>query len=193
MGRGGSPRRAPRRRRRGPDPNWRSLDLARRARRQPRGDRVTEPEQAPCRSIRGQRVYGVAVQPQPSGAREVLLDEVTPNGHGQVVAILAVPRHLLDREAILAPRENRSTEQELQWDAAVVQRVYVFGRGNLEVIRALQGQIHLSGAGESLHHGGGVLPQERVLRGGPAFAWAEQVQQACGFGVGVTAAHRVDA
>ncbi len=99
----------------------------------------------------------------------------------------------MDREAILATREHRSAEQELQWDAAVAQRMHVLGRRDLEVIRALQGQIHLSGAGESLHHRGGVQPQERVLRRGPAFAWAEQVQQAGSFVVGVAASHRVDA
>ena len=69
----------------------------------------------------------------------------------------------------------------------------VLGRGDFEVVGAFQREIDLGGPAEAGHHGGGVLPQEGVLRRAPAFARPEQVDQSVGLGVGVSAPQRIDA
>jgi hypothetical protein len=123
----------------------------------------------------------------------VLRDQIAPHRHRHVVVVFAIPRHLLDREAARPLHENRSTEQELQRNRAIPQRMEILRGGDLEVIRARQRHPDFGVVGESGHHRGGVLPEEGALRGGPALARPEQVDQALRLGVGIPAPQRVNA
>src|SRR5262249_1641808 len=112
-----NPRRAPRRRRRGCGPS--STSWKKSSRRLPigiqqRGDRVIEVEQPLRRFVAGQRRDGGVAPSHPPGVRIVLGDQVAPGRDGHVVATLAVPGHLLNREAAFGLDEYGSAEQELE-------------------------------------------------------------------------------
>src|SRR6185295_7612029 len=105
-----------------------------------RGHRVIEVQQAARRLVGGQRRDRVMPQPHPPAVRVVLLDQITPYRDRQVVLVLAVPGDLLHGEPALSPGEYRSAEKELQRNAAVTQSVQIFGRSDLEVVGALEGE-----------------------------------------------------
>ena len=153
---------------------------------------MVEVEQPLRRLVGGQRRYGFVAQPHPTGVRIVLRDQLLPDRNRHVIAILAVPRHLLHGETAFGLDENRSAEKELERQRTFAQRVQVLGGGDLEVVGAIQRKGHRRVAGEARHHRGAMLPEERALGLGPAFAGPEQVEQPGGFGVGVGTPQRLD-
>ena len=117
------------------------------------------------------------LQTDPCAVREVEVHHLPPDAHRQWIRGFLAPRRSAGRRTRSVLGERGTAEQEDQRYLAVVERVQVLRRRDLEVVGALDRQLDLGGPDEPRDHGRRVRPQERPQRVAPLRRLAEELQE----------------